>query len=164
MDEVLLHVAEAMSERSTCPRGNAGAVVALDGRILSSGYNGAPSGLLHCAHAADCDGCADPEPEHQIMDAMNDRPPRPRGHRPDCLTITGCLYAVHAEANAIAFAARNGVSLMAGTIYTTMSPCRACAQLIIQAGIIAVHSRLHYRDPAGVHLLETAGITVTIGE
>lgn len=163
MDEVLLHVAEAMSARSTCPRGNAGAVVALDGRILSSGYNGAPAGLLHCAHAADCAGCADPEPEHQIMDAMNDRPQRPRGHRPDCLTITGCLHAVHAEANAIAFAARHGVLLLGATMYTTMSPCRGCAQLIIQAGIVAVHSREHYRDPTGEYLLTTANITVTIG-
>lgn len=73
----------------------------------------------------------------------------------------GCERAVHAEVNAIAFAARNGVSTLGSTLYTTDEPCLKCAQLLINAGIIQVIFRREYRLHDGLDLLVDAGIPVT---
>ena len=134
VDSTLLHIAYAMAQRGTCPYIQVGAIVARDGRILTSGYNGAPAGMEHCTH-----GDRDPD-----------------------LPITPCLTAIHAEANAVAFAARFGVSLNEATMYTTLSPCRTCAQLIIQSGITRVVCMEMYRDPSGVELLRAASIAVSL--
>lgn len=130
MDEVLIHVAHAMSARATCSYLQVGAIVAHDGRILTSGYNGAPSGMPHCEHT-----------------------PRVPGE-----PVTPCTTAIHAEANAIAFAARYGTSLDYGTMYTTVSPCVACAQLIINSGIVRVVTDNLYRDESGWNLLSSANV------
>lgn len=129
MDTTLLDTARVLAKRSTCSRALVGAVIALDGRILSTGYNGAPSGVQHCVHVA------------------ND--------------VTGCEIAVHAEANAIAFAAKHGTALAGATLYTTLSPCLKCAQLVINAGIVRVVIGKVYRDHSGSALLERLGIHVT---
>jgi dCMP deaminase len=130
-DEALMKVAELMAERSTCLRLQVGAVVAVDGRILATGYNGAPSGLPHCAP----DTCGPDQP---------------------------CTRAVHAEANCIAFAAKHGICLDGGTMYTTDSPCLSCSQLIINSGIIEVRFKRKYRDIEPLTWLHLAGIkTVT---
>lgn len=129
MDTTLLDMTRVLARRSTCSRALVGAMIALDGRILSSGYNGAPSGVQHCTHVA------------------ND--------------TTGCEVAVHAEANAVAFAAKHGVALAGSTLYTTLSPCLKCAQLIINAGIVRVVIGKVYRDHSGPHMLERLGIHVT---
>lgn len=71
-----------------------------------------------------------------------------------------CRTAVHAEANAIVFAARAGISTDLSQLFTTHSPCLSCAQLIINAGIVQVTYCYSYRDPAGVELLHEAGIDV----
>lgn len=70
------------------------------------------------------------------------------------------MISVHAEANAIAFAARWGVSLEGAELHTTLTPCIPCAQLIINTGIIRVVSMVPHHDPSrtGVQLLENAGI------
>jgi dCMP deaminase len=72
----------------------------------------------------------------------------------------GCRVAIHAEANALAYAARHGVSVEGATVYTTLSPCYACSQLIIAAGLSRVVFNRSYRDPAGIDLLRLAGLTV----
>lgn len=68
-----------------------------------------------------------------------------------------CYNAVHAEANAIAWAARHGVELNESHLFVTLSPCLSCAQLIINAGIKAVYFQTGYRDLSGVSLLQRAG-------
>ena len=73
-----------------------------------------------------------------------------------------CRNAVHAEANAVAFAARHGAKLEGGTLYTTMVPCLACAQLLINAGIQRVVAAQPYRDRAGLELLSLAGLQVEV--
>jgi dCMP deaminase len=123
-----------MAERGTCPYIKVGAIVARDGRILTSGYNGAPAGMEHCTH----------------------------GDRNSDLPIAPCTTAIHAEANAIAYAARHGAPLHDATMYTTLSPCRTCAQLIIQSGISRVVCMEMYRDPVGVELLRAASIAVSL--
>jgi dCMP deaminase len=130
-DELLVHMTHAVSERSTCNRLNVGAIIARQGRMITSGYNGPPSGLPHCVHAA--------------MDG------------------TPCHDAVHAEANAIAFAARYGSSTEGAELFVTHSPCVSCAQLIVQAGIVRVVYSQEYRSLDGLDLLEKAGIETYYG-
>lgn len=128
-DQSCLMTAMIFSLRSTCQRKKVGAVLTLEGRILSTGYAGAPSGLKHC------------------MPEM-------------CDLTKPCLRTVHAEANAIAFAARYGVPINRGHLYCTLSPCLDCAKLIINSGIIAVTFYEKYRDEAPLDLLRAVGISV----
>lgn len=130
-DQMFMAIANIVSFRSTCLRAKVGAVIVQDNRIVSTGYVGAPSGLPHCLDV----GC-------EIG---------PDG---------GCIRTVHAEVNAIAFAARAGIKLEGSTLYVTMSPCLNCAKLIINAGIREVVYRDEYRDPSGLKLLRQAGIEI----
>lgn len=128
--ETLLNVAAIIAKRSTCNRLNVGAVVARDGRILTTGYNGPPSGMDHCDHE-----------EFEVQ----------------------CNLAVHAEANALAFAARYGMSTDGAEMFLTDSPCHNCAKLIINAGIVRVYYSNEYRLTHGVDLLEDAGVETHYG-
>lgn len=82
------------------------------------------------------------------------------GHRGDCPVVAPCLISVHGEANAIAYAARCGSALGGGRLFTTLSPCVYCAQLIISAGVAEVYYGAAYRDLSGVTLLAAAGLRV----
>lgn len=128
----LMSLALLVSKRSTCSRRQVGALAEKDGRVLVTGYNGAPSGFPHCI---DRGGCRLDE----------------RG---------GCLDTVHAEANLIAFAAKHGISLEGATVYTTCAPCLDCAKLLINAGIRKVIYTEEYRDTRGKDLLIQAGVKV----
>lgn len=136
-DEVLLAVASLMAKRGTCSRASVGAVVAKDGRILATGYNGAPSGMPHCGE----------DPRHEKREDYEGM----------------CRDSGHAEGNAIAYAARHGISLERATLYTTHTPCLYCAQLIINAGIIRVLALAWYRDASGHDLLKRAGVEISLG-
>lgn len=135
--EMLLNVAAQFATRSTCSRGQTGCVIAVEGRVMASGYNGAPAGMPHCDHNVDA-----------WKTALVDDP--------------GCKISVHAEANAVAFAARHGSRLYGATLYTTTTPCLDCAKLIINAGISQVVARKWYRDQAGWKLLDEAGVKLII--
>lgn len=131
--DVYLRIAEITSLRGTCPRAQVGAVLVMDGRLISTGYNGAPSHMAHCTDV----GC-------QIEN----------GH---------CIRAVHAEANAIAFAARKGIATEGATLFCTHEPCSTCAKLLINAGIVAVHYMTSYSHTHhGIALLSEAGIKVNL--
>lgn len=127
-DETMMVVAETFGKRSTCDRLHVGAVISRNGRVISTGYNGAPAGIPHCYH--------------------------PHGELKG-----GCTQAVHAEANAIAFAARYGVSVEEAELHTTHQPCLNCAMLIVNAGVSRVVFWLPYRLNDGLNLLHSAGIT-----
>jgi len=117
------------SLRSTCGRRAVGAIIERDGRVISTGYAGPPSGFPHCSQA-----CMD---EHKS---------------------TGCGKTIHAEANAIAYSARHGISTEGATLYCTLSPCKTCAGMIVSAGISRVYYIEPYRDSSGLELLEKAAI------
>lgn len=104
-DEYFLEIAKVVAKRSTCDRSHVGAVIAKNKVILSTGYNGAPRGLPHCDDIG-----------HEIVD----------GH---------CIRTAHAEANAIAQAAKNGASIEGASLYLTISPCYDCFKMIVNAGI-----------------------------
>jgi dCMP deaminase len=126
---MLMAVAGILAWRGTCERGSVGAVIAREGRIISTGYVGAPSGIRHCTDG----GC-------------------------EVGTHGGCVRTVHAEANCIAFAAKYGIPTEGGTLYSTLSPCYECAKIILNSGIRRVVYRDEYRDAKGRELLELAGI------
>ena len=126
-DQMLMEMAITASKRGTCLRRKIGAVIAVEGRVISIGYVGAPSGFPHCT------------PE-------------------TCSPGNPCNNTVHAESNAIAAAARAGIATLSARMYTTVSPCLKCAQLIIASGIIAVDYLEEYRDIEPVEYLRKAGI------
>lgn len=129
-----MELAEKWAERSTCPRKSVGAVIVGEGkRVLSQGYNGAPAGHSHCMDV----GCR----EHPVS--------------------SGCTRAVHAEMNALLHAYRHGIDLRGTTLYVTVSPCLACASLLVQQGVSHVIYREEYRDPSAVVWLREAGVVCT---
>lgn len=118
MEETLFSILTAVGRRSTCDRGHAGALIVKDGRIISTGFSGAPSGLAHCNE---------------------------EGHTIDPAT-GGCIRTIHAEQNAICYAARDGIKINGATMYCTMTPCHMCAKSIVAAGIKQIYCEYHYRD------------------
>lgn len=177
-EQALMETAHVWAKRSTCSRNHVGAVIAREGRILSQGYNGAPAGMPHCNHTCACDhkglapcsvchGCG--ERRGDWMGPTRQRPnPDPcieckgsgADHSSDCPSKLPCTISVHAEANAIAWAARYGMKLEGAELFTTLSPCPSCAMLIINAGIVRVTYNKPYRVTDGVELLDDAGVEV----
>lgn len=141
------------SMRSTCDRAHVGCVVSRDSRVLVTGYNGAPAGMPHCTHDCDC---------MQLMGGMMTKEGTDWRtiHTATCNSQQPCLLVVHAEANAIAFAARHGAKLDGAEMHTTRMPCNACAQLIINAGIRRVAYLHPHRENKGMTLLMDAGVEV----
>ena len=115
-DEYFMRIARDVATRATCDRKHVGAVLVRDKCILATGYNGSIRGLPHC----DEDG-------HLMED----------GH---------CVRTIHAEANAIIQAARNGVRIEGGTVYVTASPCWGCFKMIANAGCNRIVFGEFYRD------------------
>lgn len=134
--QTFLKVAEAFALRSTCTRGHVGAVIVKDNHIISCGYNGAPPGLPQCDEVG-CDELVVGEPPEMIH--------------------LGCQRAIHAEANAIAWAARYSGGLLGASLYSTHEPCAKCADLIISSGIKTVYFVAPYRRGA-TERLQQAGI------
>jgi len=147
-DENLMEHARLEGERGTCSRNKVGVVFAREGRILISGYNGAPRGVEHCSHECDCG-------KSEGLKLLHDP------HDSDCLVLKPCSVSVHAEANAIAFAARHGVRLDGSDMHCTVTPCLSCAQLVINAGVVRASFDREYRDRSGLILLEQAGIIIS---
>ena len=144
-DNMLLGVAVIIGQRGTCSRLSVGAVASIDGRIIATGYNGAPSGLPHCDHRCTCQGeVSVARPHHTLCPGR----------------LTSCENAEHAERNAIAFAARHGLALKGSEMHVTHAPCLQCARSIINAGIQRVTYINPYRLTDGVDLLVQAGIQV----
>jgi len=135
-DEYFMEIVNVVKKRSTCLRRQVGALIVMDKRILSTGYNGAPSGLKHCEEV----GC--------LREKMN----IPSGQRHEL------CRGLHAEQNAIVHAANSGVSIKGSTIYVTDQPCVLCAKMIINAGIERIVYGSGYPDQLSTELLSEAGI------
>jgi len=138
LDEYFMEIASVVAKRSTCLRQHVGAVIVKDKRILATGYNGAPSGMPHCEEV----GC------------LRDKMAVPSGERQEL------CRGVHAEQNAIIQAAKFGISVDGGTLYSTHCPCITCAKIIINAGIKKVVYGKEYADKRGLELLKEAGVEV----
>lgn len=144
-DAYFLNIAAAVKLRSSCSRRQVGAVIVRDKTILATGYNGTPRGTPNCNDG----GC-----------------PRCAGIAPSGTDLGECL-CVHAEANAVASAARNGARTMEADLYCTLAPCKDCAKLMINAGIRRVVAAAHYsllHVDASSKMLRSAGVTLQIGD
>lgn len=137
-DEYFMEIAEVVKTRSTCLRRQVGAIIVKDKQILSTGYNGAPTGLKHC----EAIGC--------IREKLN----IPSGERHEL------CRGLHAEQNAIIQASLHGAKIKGATIYTTTQPCVVCTKMIINAGIKRVVYKGDYPDNLSAQMLEESGIVV----
>ena len=130
-ERLFMGVADLYADRATCIRGRVGAVAVRGGRIVATGYNGAPAGLVHCLDEG-------------------------------CLEVNGhCVRAVHAEANLVAWAAREGIPLLGVTLYCTTQPCLPCSKLLVNAGVKTVYYRDDY-DGEAMELVEDLGLELVI--
>src|SRR5262245_12468907 len=146
---VFLHVAETIGSLGTCDRAQVGAVIVQTGRCISWGYNGAPPGMPHCSE--NMHGYA------EMFKHLGDAQARAAE---TAVIQSGCRNVTHAEANAVAFAARQGISTEGATLYVGVSPCEVCARLIIAAGIEEVVFAQRYRKDEGILILLAAGVRV----
>jgi dCMP deaminase len=133
-----MDIAVLVAKRSTCLRRAVGAVVVKDRRILSTGYNGAPTKIRHCLEA----GCLRAQ-----MDV-------PSGERHEL------CRGIHAEQNAIIQAAYHGVSIRDADLFCTNLPCSICAKMIINAGIKTIYYLDGYADGMSEEMLQEADVDV----
>lgn len=124
--EMLVGMLKVVEGRSKCSRAQVGCIIAREGRVLSIGYNGGISGGKDCL-------CTVVTAQGQILDGI------------------GCL---HAEANAIAWAAKEGIQTDGAEMYCSLSPCVSCAKLILNAGISKLFYVNDYRCLDGLKLLK----------
>ena len=141
-DEYFLKMSEMVGTRGTCDRGRSGCVIVRDKRILTTGYVGSPMGLPHCDEVG-----------HEMHTVTNE----------DGSISRHCIRTAHAEQNAINNAARSGVALLGGTIYSKMIPCYKCIQSIVNVGIVRVVSQMDYHaSKKSKEILKKAGIKFEI--
>ena len=117
-ENYFMRIAQQVASRSTCDRKHIGAVIVRDKTILSTGYNGSIRGLPHCDEVG------------HMMDEQGNH----------------CVRTVHAEANAVVQAAKNGVKIDEAEIYITASPCWDCFKLLANAGIKTIYYGEFYKD------------------
>ncbi len=140
-DDIYMELAENLAKRSHCVKAQVGAVLTKETRIVSLGYNGPPAGTHNCDEVWPEQGC-------------------PRDSK------GSCSLALHAEQNAILYAAKNNITIEGCTLYVTLSPCISCARVIYTTGIKKVFYLNSYADykglkpDEGVDFLEKFGVQV----
>ena len=141
-DSYFMKIAEDVSSRSTCLRRQVGAVIVKDKRILTTGYNGAPTGISHCT-------------EQNCLRMIYNVP---SGERHEL------CRGLHAEQNAVIQAAYYGVSVKGAAIYITHQPCSICTKMLINSGIESFIFRIPYKDDLAQEMIAEAGIICRILE
>ncbi|MBC8527515.1 MAG: cytidine/deoxycytidylate deaminase family protein [Candidatus Cloacimonetes bacterium] len=139
-NEYFMKIAYLVSSRSTCLRRKVGAVIVRDNQILSTGYNGAPKGVAHCAEV----GC------------LREKLKVPPGERHEL------CRGVHAEQNAIIQAAVNGTSVKDAVMYCNHQPCSICGKMIINAEIKTVYIGKPYPDKLAEDMFIDAGVQMIL--
>lgn len=140
IDEYFLKISKVVGERATCIRRQIGAVAVRDKHILSTGYNGAPSGMKDCLEL----GC------------LRDQNCIKSGAPHDL------CRSVHAEQNVIIQAALHGVSIEGATVYCTTAPCGQCARMLANAKIKRYVCYMDYPNKEARHIFKTLGIKFDI--
>lgn len=137
-NQYFMEIAFVSSKRSTCFSEAKGAVIVKNNRVISTGYNGAPSGIKSCKY------------EDGICRKRSLGYGHGEGHS-EC-------KAVHAEVNAILNAAMNGISTKETVLYCTHKPCEQCAKIIINSGIKTIYYFNEYKSKFADELLSKANI------
>ena len=138
-EQYFLTITRQVAERSTCKRAKVGAVIVRDKNILATGYNGAPAGLAHCTEV----GCL-------IYESKT-----PSGEIEE-----NCYRTIHAEINAIAQAAKNGVSIRDAAIYVTHTPCIHCMKVLLNTGIKQIFYERDYKANTVRDLLASTDVVI----
>ncbi len=138
-EEYFLGITDLVAQRATCLRRKVGAIIVRDKRIITTGYNGVPSEIRHCAEV----GC------------LREKMGVPSGTRHEL------CRGLHAEQNAIIQGALHGVSLAGATLYCTTQPCSICSKMLINSRIVSICYREGYDDPLAMEMLAEAGVTLT---
>ncbi len=133
-DQTFMATAALWAKHSKCIAHQVGCVITIHNRQISNGYNGTYPGAPNCNEV-----WTEKTPDHHYWSLMHE---------------------VHAEANAIAACARAGISTNGSTLYTTLSPCPACASLIIQSGVTRVVYSEEYKISEGIDMLLRANVSV----
>jgi len=133
-----MQIASVVATRSTCLRRQVGALLVLNKRILSTGYNGAPSGLSHCRDV----GC------------LREQLKVPSGERHEL------CRGLHAEQNAIIQAAVHGVAIEGSVLYSTHYPCAVCAKMLVNAGVTSLVLAENYPDRLAKEIFAEAEILI----
>ena len=142
LDEYFLKIASVVAERSTCRRHYIGAIAVRNKHILTTGYNGAASGLKDCLEL----GC------------LRDQ------RKIDSGTSQEICRAIHAEQNVIIQSSLHGVTLEGSTVYCTHTPCIICAKMLVNAKIKRYITFAEYSDDAFIELFKEAGIKIDVLE
>lgn len=137
-DAYFLDIAKLVSKRSTCLRRKVGALIVKNRRILTTGYNGTPTGITHC----------------EVTGCLREKLKVPSGERHEL------CRGLHAEQNSIIQAALYGVNIGGGTLYCTNQPCSICAKMLINAGIKEIVMKSGYPDKMAKEFFDEAGIKV----
>jgi dCMP deaminase len=137
-DAYFAELVKAAATRSTCLRRSVGAILVKSNRVLATGYNGAPKGLVHC----DKTGC------------LREKLKVPSGERHEI------CRGLHAEQNAIIQAALYGVSIVGSTIYCTNKPCSICTKMIINSEIERIVYLEDYKDDLAEELIRQTDIRI----
>ncbi len=130
-EDYFMNIAKEIATRSTCDRKHVGSVIVRDRTILSTGYNGSIRGMPHCDEVG------------HMME--NDH----------------CVATIHAEANAVLQAAKNGVMIDEAEVYITASPCWPCFKMLVNAGIKKIYYGEFYRDERIFDVAKKVGIELT---
>ena len=140
-DHRFMEMAQLVSTWASCyqEERKVGAVIVKDKRVMTTGYNGAPSGVSTCVERGEC---------------LRKKLGIPSGTRHEM------CYAVHAEQNAIIQAAKLGVNIDGSTLYCTHQPCILCAKMIVNAGIVRVVYHSGYPDDFALDIFKEAGVLV----
>ena len=138
-DKRFMDLALMVAKWSTCARPDrqVGSVIVKDNRVIATGYNGAPSGIMDCVERGYC-----------IRERLNIA----SGTRAEI------CFSTHAEQNALVQAAKMGIAVDGGTVYVTHRPCVICTKLLINAGIKRIVYAFSYPDEFSVELLKQTGI------
>ena len=137
-DSYFMDIASLVSKRSTCLRRQVGALIVKDRNILSTGYNGAPSGITHC----------------EVTGCLREKLKVPSGERHEL------CRGLHAEQNAIIQAAYHGTAIKDSTLYCTNLPCSICSKMIINAGILKIIYKDGYMDELAGAMISESGIII----
>ena len=133
-DELFVETTLLFAKRSSCLKAQQAALLIKDNRIISFGVNGSPAGHINCN-----------EYSEEICGKDSNG---------------SCFLGIHAEANAIGYAARNGIATDGCIMYCTMTPCIACAKLVTAAGIKEFYYIERYRLDDGIKFLEQSHVRI----
>lgn len=137
-DEYFMEIAHLVAKRSSCLRRSVGAVLTKNKQILSTGYNGVPSGISHCNN----NGC--------IRTKMG----IPSGERHEL------CRGLHAEQNAIIQAAKHGYCIDGASLFITNQACIICTKAIIAAGVVRIVYENPYNDQLALEMLSETKIEI----